>query len=124
VAANFPWTYYFLHNIESVAMGISGVIFFGVPTIIFLCSNGMIFGAALGEALVRGATMTQLIRSFAPNGIFEIPAMILAGEIGLYGLSIYQHPRIKFIAIVARILIVLILLVLAAFAESFLSKPI
>jgi len=72
----------FLHNSQVAGLMIVGVLFFALPTVALLAYNAFLFGASTASAVGSFgplATATILL----PHGIFELPALWLAGAIAL-----------------------------------------
>lgn len=67
----------FLNNIYSASVIYIGGLFLGIITFISLFSNGLILGY-----LANKIPPVAFIILIAPHGIFEIPALILAGAAG------------------------------------------
>lgn len=84
---------YFNHNIVSLLYFLSGLFTFGLGSIYSLAVNGVMLGVSL-EAMSNKASFLGSLVYIIPHGIFEIPAMIIAGAIGLYPWQlIYQFIK-------------------------------
>lgn len=61
----------------------SGVLTFGVSTLLLLLFNGVLIGASVQSALTENRMdYIDIIFSLAPHGIFEIPSLILSAMVG------------------------------------------
>ncbi|GGA03521.1 hypothetical protein GCM10008018_56910 [Paenibacillus marchantiophytorum] len=99
-------------NAAVALLMISGLFLFAVPTLITLFLNGLWIGAVITSRLLDGVPFQQIVMKLLPHGIFEIPALVLAGAIGLKGLYFYFMPKkewashFRFIGYTAGLLIV------------------
>lgn len=113
-------TFFFIQNIKVSLLLISGILIFGSSTILVLIINGFWLGSVLGSQYLGGLGIKELFFSIAPHGVFEIPALILAGYIGLTGSKFYfQKNNWKKLSVVSCIIV--ILLMIAALIEGFLT---
>lgn len=72
---------YLLHN-GLVAAGLVGG--FGVLTLGVLAFNGITLGVAVHVGLAKGLAPATVVALIAPHGVVEIPALLLAGAVGLF----------------------------------------
>lgn len=73
---------YFIHNVLADVF-ISFTIFtFGIFTAALLLVNGFLVGVSIMHSLQHGNDLIYIVTALVPHGIFEIPAMIIAGSIG------------------------------------------
>ena len=71
---------FFGHNwTVAISMAYAGVAF-AVPSLVMLLYNGLAFGAVFRLE----AELPQLIAFVVPHGLFEIPALFVAGALGIY----------------------------------------
>ncbi|MBD2867040.1 stage II sporulation protein M [Paenibacillus arenilitoris] len=122
--------YYLTHNSRSILLFLSGLLTFGMTSIFALFANGFMIGfsvAGRNQDTPLWATLMHII----PHGIFEIPAMLLAGAVGLYPLQLLvryarnQRPlKIGWMSIVLSIVWIGALLIAAAFVEALISPAI
>lgn len=119
----------FLNNTRSTLLILlSGTLLF-IP-LLTLMFNGFLTGFVLRMVLEQGRSITFFILGILPHGIFELPAVFISAAIGLrIGLS-YLFPRGKRVVEVSQsirnagiiyLLVVLPLLLLAAFIEAYIS---
>jgi len=112
---------------------ISGAVLFGVPTFINLVANGLITGSSISIAIQNGLD-TKEIFLILPHGIFEIPAIIIAGAAGFkipYEIVRYLAGKKEQILTKEDIkeyltlaLISIMLIVIAAFVEAYITPRI
>ncbi|MGV8110207.1 stage II sporulation protein M [Methanospirillum sp.] len=72
----------FLNNLEACVVIFIGGAFFGFLSVFILMMNGVIIGAVL-EIVRKEAGYIALIAAIVPHGIFELPAVIASGALGL-----------------------------------------
>jgi len=121
------------NNFRVVVLLITGSLTFGVLTIINLLINGLSIGAVIKSALMRYTTFEIALLTL-PHGIFEIPAIIIAGAAGFkipYEIIRYLAGRKEQILTKEDIkeyltlaLISVILIVIAAFVEAYITPRI
>ncbi len=121
------------HNMEIIIINIFGGFIFSIPTMLSLFYNGMIIGYDTKLALSHSTLKTVLIFTL-PHGIFEIPAIIIAGAAGFkipYEIIRYLAGRKEQILTKEDIkeyltlaLISIILIVIAAFVEAYVTPRI
>ncbi|MEK4502820.1 stage II sporulation protein M [Bacillus sp. FSL R12-0069] len=81
---------YITHNLKSAVFVASGVITVSLGTIYYLFLNGFFLGAAfvaVGDFHSYGVAIASIL----VHGIFELPAIILVGGIGLYPVCIIYY---------------------------------
>jgi len=111
------------------ATAIYGGVALGVPTAVDMLLNGFIIGAVAG--IVEPIVFLALV---APHGIVEVPAILLAGGLGLHVgwtvLGVFRGTRSSaeladVLRLAYRVLLGLAsILIVAAFIEAFLTPPI
>ncbi len=72
----------FLNNLEACVVIFIGGAFFGFVSVAILMLNGVIIGAVL-EVVRKEAGYIAVIAAIVPHGIFELPAVIASGALGL-----------------------------------------
>lgn len=72
----------FLNNLEACVIIFIGGSFFGFISVAVLMLNGIIIGAVL-EVMQKEAGLIAIIAAIVPHGIFELPAVIASGALGL-----------------------------------------
>ncbi|USH00409.1 stage II sporulation protein M [Thermococcus argininiproducens] len=78
---NPGFLFFFRHNINVAFLLWSGAVTFGITTLVNLLFNAFVIGSAIGTTATQiGLTKTLLI--ILPHGVFEIPALIIAGAAG------------------------------------------
>jgi len=70
------------NNLIVIAAILLGFMSFGSTTVMNLAYNGIYFGATLAESIQKGASLYEILFLTLPHGIFEIPAIIIAGAAG------------------------------------------
>ena len=70
------------NNIFLTIQLIIGSALFGIPTFSSLIYNGIFFGILLANSIESKATISEILLLTLPHGIFEIPAIIIAGAAG------------------------------------------
>jgi stage II sporulation protein M len=72
----------FLNNLQACVLLFLGGATFGLVTVFVIGTNGLVIGAIL--QLVTGEKgLPYVLAAIVPHGIFEIPAFIIAGALGL-----------------------------------------
>lgn len=121
----------FLNNLQACILLFIGGASFGLLTVFILGTNGVVIGAIL-ELVRQEKGALFVAAAILPHGIFEIPAFIMSGALGLmlarslwrdwYGLEDAADAASRsgrlFIAVVVPIV------VLAAFIEAFITPEI
>ncbi len=70
------------NNIILIIQLIGGSILFGIPTFCLLIYNGITFGIILASTVESKTALSKIFLLTIPHGIFEIPAIIIAGAAG------------------------------------------
>jgi stage II sporulation protein M len=117
------WWFYFSNNALTCTLIILGIFVYATPTIFLLIFNGIMIGIAIVVASDGGATIWRIIGALLPHGILEIPAIIMAGMIGLHGFTFYHKEKGKgyYIKLIKSSGLVLLLLLFASFVETYIS---
>ena len=124
----------FINNIRASGIVIiSGIIPFLMIPILFILLNSLVMGGAIGMYSYIGLSPLIGLVGIIPHGIFEIPAYVLAGTLGVY-LNISLIKKIikrkkcefklkeVFINIIKTIVLIIVpLLIIAALIEAFLT---
>lgn len=121
------------NNLIGVAVTLTGALTFGMLSIISLFVNGLIVGGLLG--ITVGYTSPVLLAALLlPHGIFELPALWLAGAIGLriahrlvrylWGTDDEILTHLEMVEVIILIIITVLLLVIAAWIEVTLTPEI
>lgn len=121
----------FFHNLK-----IAGILFlsgflFGALPIIIIFTNGFVIGLLMTKFTIEEGILL-ILSGTLPHGIFEIPAILLAGSLGLYfGVSLFKRlftqkqvaiKKIFFFSMQKFIIIVVPFLLLSALIESFVTR--
>jgi stage II sporulation protein M len=118
----------FFNNLEACILLFLGGASFGALTIVILGLNGIVIGS-ITEIVSKDHSAMFVAAAILPHGIFEIPAFILSGALGILlaqSLIAEWYGR-EDTGVVARrfgrlfILYVLPLVALAAFVEAFIT---
>ena len=120
----------FFNNYKvSIYLVIAGTLI--LPTLVIMFSNGFIVGFIIKYLQLKDLGLLFFLKGVVPHGIFELPALFIAGgiglRIGLSFLSMDNRKRTKEVsqsireAAVIHILVVTPLLLLAAFIETYIS---
>ena len=72
----------FLNNIEACTLLFFGGASFGILTIFILSLNGIVIGSVM-EIIHTDHSWAFIIAALLPHGIFEIPAFIISGALGI-----------------------------------------
>lgn len=72
----------FINNFEACILLFLGGASFGILTIFIMSLNGIVIGAIM-EIIHTDHSWTFIAAALLPHGIFEIPAFILAGALGI-----------------------------------------
>lgn len=113
--------------IKSFAMAMLGT-FFGVIPVSFIIVNGLLVGIT-SSVVIANKGLEFLFVGTAPHGILEIPAFLIAGAYGMrLGRKYYRSLRFGdpfkpsfFRAMREMVRVVLPLLVVASFIETFIT---
>lgn len=74
--------FFFVNNLRVVLFLLFGGITLGVVTILVLFTNGLIIGSAVASSVQTVPLQSALLLT-VPHGLFELPALWLAGAAGL-----------------------------------------
>ncbi|AEA47922.1 stage II sporulation protein M [Archaeoglobus veneficus] len=115
-------------NTSLIALLLLGSLSMGLTTLLNLTINGASLGILIATSIQNGATAGEIILLTTPHGIFEIPAIIIAGAAGFkipYEIIRYLAGRKEQILTKEDIkeystmaLISIILIVIAAWIEA------
>jgi stage II sporulation protein M len=72
----------FINNFETCILLFLGGASFGILTIFIMSLNGIVIGAIM-EIIHQDHSWTFIAAALLPHGIFEIPAFIIAGALGI-----------------------------------------
>jgi stage II sporulation protein M len=72
----------FANNLQACILLFLGGASFGILTIFIMSLNGIVIGAIM-ELVHRDHTLLFVAAAILPHGIFEIPAFIIAGALGI-----------------------------------------
>ena len=121
----------FFNNLEACILLFLGGASFGILTIFIMSLNGILIGAIM-EIVHKDHSVVFVAAAILPHGIFEIPAFILSGALGILlaqslvsewynGIDTAEHAK-KY----ARLFIVysIPLVLIAAFVEAFITPVI
>ncbi|HHK5560309.1 stage II sporulation protein M [Bacillus cereus] len=105
-----------------VCLGLaSGIFLLGIPTIIILLLNGFWFGSIMGIQFSTHHSISKVLSTLLIHGIFEIPALLLSGYLGLMGLTFYFTQNKHWTKKIKLFGLICILLIISALVESFIS---
>jgi stage II sporulation protein M len=118
----------FFNNLEACILLFLGGASFGILTIFIMSLNGILIGAIM-EIVHKDHSVTFVAAAILPHGVFEIPAFILSGALGIllaqsliaewYNGADTAEDAKKFGR--TFILFVIPLLAIAAFIEAFIT---
>lgn len=122
----------FAHNAGIGLQIAAGAVLFGLPTVYLLSFNGFVFGATVADAAGTLGPLRALAL-VAPHGVLELPAIWLAGAVGLRWLHLVWRlasggssatgvPRAVLDSL-AAVGLVLLLLAVAAVVEATVTVP-
>jgi len=74
--------YIIKHNGIEVLVLISGSFFLGLTTLSNLFINGIAIGTVIMASILKGVSLTTLLLLILPHGVFELPALFIAGAAG------------------------------------------
>jgi len=72
----------FVNNLQACILLFLGGVSFGILTIFIMSLNGIVIGAIM-ELVSKDHTPLFVAAAILPHGIFEIPAFILSGALGI-----------------------------------------
>ncbi|MCX6684622.1 MAG: stage II sporulation protein M [Methanoregula sp.] len=118
----------FFNNLEACLLLFLGGASFGIITIFIMSLNGVLIGSIM-EIVHKDHSVVFVIAAILPHGIFEIPAFILSGALGilLAQTLIAEWYHVGDTAEEARrytrlfVIYVLPLVAIAAFVEAFIT---
>jgi stage II sporulation protein M len=118
----------FINNLEACVLLLLGGASFGILTLFVLSLNGILIGSVM-EIVHQNHSPVFVAAAILPHGIFEIPAFILSGALGILLaqalIAEWYHggDAAREAAGFARlfILYVIPLVVIAAFVEAFIT---
>jgi len=120
-----------VHNTQIAMMTIALGITWGIGTVLMLFYNGVILGAVAMD-YVHAGQMRFLLGWLLPHGVIEIPAILIAGQVGfiiggaMLGWGSIDPLQQRLRKIYAHILILTLAVVLmlswAGFVEAFISQ--
>jgi stage II sporulation protein M len=121
----------FTNNLEACILLFIGGASFGILTIFIMSLNGIVIGAVM-EIVHQTHSVLFVAAAIVPHGIFEIPAFIISGALGIllaqsliaewYGSGDTAADAAKFFK--TFVMYVLPLVVTAALVESFITPVI
>ena len=79
---NNLFKYFLFQNLKVITLLILGGFLFGSITFMNLVANGLNISLLIAFAITRGISFKDFILLTLPHGIFEIPAIIIAGAAG------------------------------------------
>lgn len=117
------------NNLLVCGLIISGFFTFGLTTILYLFTNGLILGESIMNNLDFG--VLKIVLLILPHGIFEIPALIVSGVIGFKGIALIPqlfHKKnisnfIKdyFTNILLLLIVVMLFVMISGLIETYLT---
>ncbi|MCK9590461.1 MAG: stage II sporulation protein M [Methanoregula sp.] len=121
----------FFNNLEACILLFLGGVSFGILTIFIMSLNGIMIGAIM-EIVAKDHSAVFVAAAILPHGIFEIPAFILSGALGIllaqsliaewYNGADTAEDAQKFSRTFIRYVLPLVLI--AAFIEAFITPVI
>ncbi|OVE83611.1 stage II sporulation protein M [Natronolimnobius baerhuensis] len=123
-------TFFIVNNTQAFLMAIAGALTVGLLTAFVMIFNGVILGN-IGASAANEIGIDFIIIGIAPHGIFELPAIFIAGGVGFqivyrFGQRLvgsreqfFTKPYVA--RTVAFVLFAWLLLVLAAFVEAYVT---
>ena len=129
-----PW-YIFWNNLKAAIMLAITGIFFAIIPIAGLMMNGLLVGMILaisGQGLLT--TILLVLAGILPHGIFEIPAILIAGGLGLKLGQVLWKPlpnmsrldsiKAVYLEIYQVMTLIIVLLIVAALVEGLITPVI
>lgn len=101
------------------AIAISGVFLLGIPSILVFVVNPIVVGFVLAANWVSTGELFYFVRILIPHSLFEVPAIVISCSIGLNcrkGRNVFKEGMMW-----GNAMVILILLIVAAFIESTVS---
>lgn len=111
----------FFNNMKVCVILMLGIFTFAIPTLFYLIFNGFFLGMGIKSLMLVGLSSNEIALHLIPHAVLEIPAFLLAGMIGLNGLTFYFKPRIQLKPIIISSILVFILIFIAAMIEGLFS---
>lgn len=111
----------FSNNLKGCLILILGLFVMGSITVVSLFFNGMLVGITITNLYIQNVSLSKLFLGIFTHGIFEIPAIIIAGYIGLQGFTFYFRKNKMWKKNSKLVFIIIVLLFIAAFIESFVT---
>lgn len=106
-------------NIVVCTLAVSGLIFFKVPSWIILIINPIFLGFVLGANWADTGEISYFLRFVIPHSFLEIPAITFSCALGMTGKKGRKSIPVK--KILLYFLCVLIVLIISAFIETYIS---
>lgn len=78
-----------VNNLIGCLILMLGLFTMGSITIVSLFFNGMLVGITVAALYAQDVSLNKLFLGILTHGVFEIPAIIIAGYIGLQGFTFY-----------------------------------
>jgi len=121
----------FFNNLQACLVMFLGGASFGVLTALVIVSNGVLIGSVV-EIIRQQEGALYIAAALLPHGIFEIPAFVISGTLGfLLARSLWNEWSLRGDAAADAsrmgrtfLLLVVPLLLLAAFTEAFITPEI
>ena len=82
ITQNISFIYILLNNFEIIIVQILGGFLLGIPTFLIEAYNALFFGHLIKSCVFYKISLDKIIFLILPHGIFEIPAIIIAGAAG------------------------------------------
>lgn len=92
-----------------------------MPTIVILFINGIWIGAVIASKLIDGTSIFEIGIKILPHGIFEFPALLLAGAMGLKGIYFYYNSDKQWAIHLKHLIYVICFLIVGALVEGFIT---
>lgn len=106
-------------NLMVCIIAILGIYTFKISAFIILIVNPIVLGSLLGINWLTTNELIYFLKILIPHGIIEIPALCLACTIGMEGRSFLKKYTLK--QIIATFMLLIIMLILAAWVETYIS---
>jgi stage II sporulation protein M len=87
-AASPGWMFFFVVNAYGLLWIMSGLATFGISALSLLYVAGFQFGQGYARAMERQLSLFQTAALVVPHSILELPAIIVAGVVGLSGVRV------------------------------------
>ena len=123
------FSFIFKNNVTALFYALIESVVFGISAVAMIIANGIIIGVFM-VLVVKKASVLFFILGIVPHGIFEIPAAIIVSSMGMkIGSTVIAKLKRKKVSIIDElydavkyfILLVVPLLFVAAFIESFIT---